>query len=122
MHRVRPSAVYASAGDSPQEVRDFIDSGDREAFHLAGDKRDRVLYYVRDGRSVLEYARALGGPDMRQLADQLARNRSRLARADTANVRRGYSLTLILIAVLVWVISVLLVSTVGAASPNRSKR
>ena len=81
-----------------EEVRDFIESGDREAFHLAGDKRDKVVYYVREGRSVFEYTRALGGPDMRQLADQLARNRSRLARADSANLKRGYSLTLILIA------------------------
>lgn len=114
LHRVRPSAVYARASIAPQEIRDFIDTGDREAFHLTGDKQDNVVYYVREGSSVVEYTRPLGGPDMRQLADQLARNRSRLERADTTNLRRGYSLTLILIAILVWLISVSLVSTVAS--------
>ena len=36
------------------------------------------------------------------------------SRAETANLRRGYSLTLILIAILVWLISVSLVLTVAS--------
>jgi two-component system nitrogen regulation sensor histidine kinase NtrY len=89
----------------PPEIFDFADTGDPSLFHLTGPGRNRVEYLVRDGEAVSAYSRAIHGPTINELETQRARALDRVDRANTASLRRGYSLTLIVVATTVWVMA-----------------
>jgi len=107
--RTASSAWIGDPASWPAEVREFAETGDLSRFHLAGAKRDRVEYLVRDGQgspsSVAVYSRPIGGPGMQALADQLSRSRTLVEKANSADLRRGYTLTLLVIAAGVWVVA-----------------
>lgn len=106
-NRRSPSATY-SAGTSaawPPEVRDFFDSGERERFHLSGDRQDRIDFMVRRGDRVLAWSKPIAGPGMRELSEQFARARYLIERRSTLNLRRGFTITLIVLAAAVWTVS-----------------
>ena len=105
--RIHPAAVWdrVNASRWPQEIRDFADSGDIDRFHLTGAQRDRVEYLVRSGDRVVVYGRPIGGPGMKALSEQFMRARAVVERANSRDLRRGFILTLIVLAVAVWALS-----------------
>ena len=106
-HRASVAVTWNRTNRSawPQDVREFAESGDPDRFHLAGEQRDRVEYLVRSGDGVLVYRKAISGPGMKELSDQYMRARTVVERANSRDLRRGFILTLIMLAVSVWTVS-----------------
>lgn len=109
--RIAPTVTWDRSGKAawPADVREFDESGTGERFSLTGERQDQVQYLLRRGGDVLAYTRPIGGPGMRVLADRFTRSRSLVERADARNLRRGFVLTLILLAGAVWGISFIVV-------------
>ena len=112
-HRIAPT-IYAetNAQPWPEGVRSFWESGERERFVLSGKSGDRVDYMVRmDGASdrhgVAIYTRDLGGVSMEQLSTELHQTRRLVDAIDARDLRRGFTLTLLLLLGAVWFISLL---------------
>ena len=105
--RVTASAAWrrGESANWPQDIREFAESGAAERFHLAGEQRDRVEYLVRRDDGVLVYRKAIGGPGMKALTDRYMQARAVVERADSRDLRRGFILTLIVLAVGVWALS-----------------
>lgn len=105
--RTKPSAVYHASrrSDWPQDIRDFDERGERDRVQLAGERRDRVEYMVRSSDGVLVYSKAIGGPGMKEVEDEYVRARALVERANARNLRRGFTLTLVVLAAAVWTIS-----------------
>jgi nitrogen fixation/metabolism regulation signal transduction histidine kinase len=95
--------------DWPADMREFDERGVTEQFSLAGERQDRLQYLVRSGRDILVYTKPIGGPGMKTLSEQFARARTLVERADTRDLRRGFVLTLVVLAVAVWAISFVVV-------------
>ncbi|MDZ4797881.1 MAG: HAMP domain-containing protein [Bryobacteraceae bacterium] len=105
--RRHPAQIFRSADRAnwPDEALEFAESPDRTLFHLAGESRNRVEYYVRDGDNVRLYSRPIEGPGMKAVTDQYLRARARVERSSVASLRRGYTLTLIVLAAAVWIVA-----------------
>lgn len=105
--RLAPAHTYDRRTGSawPQNIRDFFDSGEPEAFHLTGERRDQVEYLVRNGDSVQVYTKPIGGPGMKALAEEYSSARATVERVNARNLRRGFILTLIVLAAGVWLVS-----------------
>ncbi len=102
--RRQPERTYrADAPNLPPDIASFADSGERTLFHLAGGNRDRVDYLVRENGAIRLYSRRITGPGLRELEEHRARARERVERANVASLRRGYTLTLIVLAAAVWI-------------------
>lgn len=97
-------------GSWPQDVRDFYDSGERERCGLAGQKQDRVEYYVRNGDTVQLYLKTIAGPGMAAVSERYISARDLVERLNERNLRRGFILTLLVLAAGVWAISALVVA------------
>lgn len=109
--RVRPVATWNAGrrADLPHEVRSFYESGNKERFVRAGDKEDYVHLYVRDGDLVRIYEKEIAGPGMAMLTDQVVRSRDLVERLNARNLRRGFILTLAVLAGVMWTVSALIV-------------
>lgn len=106
--RILPSSIHRSADSPswPSDVREFADSGEPERFQLAGRKRDEVQYFVRTPGGILVYSRPIGGGSrLKDVAEQYARAREVVQRAAGRDLRRGFVVTLGILAVAVWGIS-----------------
>ncbi|MBC7925592.1 MAG: HAMP domain-containing protein [Bryobacteraceae bacterium] len=108
-------ATYSvrSIDAAPAQLRDFAESSEVSRCQLAGERSDRVEYLKREGSRVSIYSRSIDGPGMRELGERLANARARVQRADSVALRRGYTLTLIIIAAAVWIFSFLAVAAVA---------
>jgi nitrogen fixation/metabolism regulation signal transduction histidine kinase len=108
---ISPDRVYRGAdkGLWPQDIRDFAERNELGSFRLAGEQRDHVEYVVRRGGDVLVYAKPIGGPGMEELTEEYRRARLTLERVSVRDLRRGFTLTLILVAAGVWTISLIAV-------------
>lgn len=103
--RISPSATYRNAQRSswPNDVREFAESNEAERFQHAGEKQDQVQYLLRTPGGVLLYARPIGGgAGLKDVADQYARAREVIERAAGRDLRRGFVVTLGILAVAVW--------------------
>jgi signal transduction histidine kinase len=101
---------YEAAGRAhwPDTVRDFSDSGETERFALSGPGGGKLDYIVRHGDDVWVYSRDLGNIQMQQLSDQYRRARDVVALAQTRDLKRGFTATLIVLVVAVWAVSFVL--------------
>jgi two-component system, NtrC family, nitrogen regulation sensor histidine kinase NtrY len=130
--RTRPT-TYEPAGMSqwPEPVRAFWESGETERFGVSGAGGARVDYMRRiDGSSrsavpagvpaealaeagasakagVDVYRRDLGGVSMEQLSTQVRETRRLVNAMDTRDLRRGFTLTLLLLLGAAWFVSLL---------------
>ena len=90
---------------APEPVRAFWESGEPERFALSGPGGDRLDYMTRAGGRVEVYSRELGGIHMQELAAQLRQARELVGSMEGRDLRRGFTLTLLLLVALVWLVS-----------------
>ena len=122
--RTRPTTYEAGSGSPwPEPVRSFWESGELERFGVFGEGGARVDYMRRlptglpaeasakGGASVKVgvevYSRDLGGVSMEQLSTQVRETRQLVNANDTRDLRRGFTLTLLLLLGAAWLVSLL---------------
>jgi nitrogen fixation/metabolism regulation signal transduction histidine kinase len=104
--RVEP-ATY-TVGDTktwPAAVRSFWESGEAERFGLSGPGADHVDYMRRGNGMVEVFSRDLGGVRMQELSTEFRQAREAVDAIETRDLRRGFTLTLLLLVGLVWAAS-----------------
>jgi two-component system, NtrC family, nitrogen regulation sensor histidine kinase NtrY len=89
----------------PAAIREFWESADTERFTLSGNDGDRVDYLQREPGAVAMYSRDLGGIRMQELGARLQRAREVVSALETRDLRRGFTLTLLLLVGVVWLLS-----------------
>jgi two-component system nitrogen regulation sensor histidine kinase NtrY len=93
----------------PRAVREFWDSGEPERFGLAGSAGDQVEYFRRSddpaSRGVQVFTRNLRGIRMDQLRADLRQARGIVESSQSRDLRRGFTLTLLLLLGAAWAIS-----------------
>ena len=105
------SYAVAEAARWPETVRAFWDSGETERFGLSGTAGDHIEYLRRhDGtaaglRGVQTYSRDLHGLRMEELTAQLRQSRQLVESIEGRDLRRGFTLTLLLLLGAAWLIS-----------------
>ena len=106
-----PAVLHAVADLArwPEGVRAFWESGETERFALSGDGGDQLDYFRRvdDGatRRVEAYRRDLRGVRMEELSAQLRDSRQLIESIDSRDLRRGFTLTLLVLLAAAWIIS-----------------
>ena len=111
--RARPTTYPAAdASRWPDAIRSFWESGEPEGFGVSGTGGERVNYMRRvDDRSggpgVEIYSRDLGGVSMEQLSTQVRDTRQLVESIDARDLRRGFTLTLLLLLGAAWLVSLL---------------
>jgi two-component system nitrogen regulation sensor histidine kinase NtrY len=89
----------------PNDVRAFWDSGAPERFSLSGPGGDHLDLLRRDNRGVLSYRRDLGGIHMEELSSEFRQTRALVGSITSLDLRRGFTLTLLLMIAVVWLVS-----------------
>jgi nitrogen fixation/metabolism regulation signal transduction histidine kinase len=89
----------------PGAVREFWESGETERFTLSGSGGDRVDYLRREQDAVAVYSRDLGDIRMQELGARLQRARQVVSALETRDLRRGFTLTLLVLVAAVWLLS-----------------
>ncbi len=102
----------ATVAQLPEPVRSFWESGEPERFGVSGANGERVDYMRRvdtagAGPRVEVYSRNLGGVSMEQLATQVRETRRLVNAIDARDLRRGFTLTLLVLLAAAWLISLL---------------
>jgi nitrogen fixation/metabolism regulation signal transduction histidine kinase len=102
--------AMADAGDWPGAVRAFWESGEVERFGLSGPSGDHVEYMRRNEaggarRGVETYSRDLRGIRMDQLTAELRQTRQLVESIESRDLRRGFTLTLLVLLGAVWLVS-----------------
>jgi nitrogen fixation/metabolism regulation signal transduction histidine kinase len=111
--RSRPTTYDpANVAAWPEPVRSFWESGEPERFAVSGTSGDRVDFMRRvDGAGahpfVELYTRDLGGVSMEQLSTQLRDTRRLVDAIEARDLRRGFTLTLLVLLAATWLISML---------------
>jgi two-component system, NtrC family, nitrogen regulation sensor histidine kinase NtrY len=111
--QMRPT-MYDAANTSqlPEPIRSFWESGEPERFAVSGTSGERVDYMRRVAGpgvapAVAVFSRDLGGISMEQLSTQLRETRRLVNEIDARDLRRGFTLTLLLLLGAAWIISLL---------------
>ena len=110
--RASPTAyTVTGAAQWPESVRAFWDSGEPDRFGVSGPGGDRVDYMRRidgpaDRQGVETYSRDLRGIRMEHLSTQLRETRRLVDAIDARDLRRGFTLTLLLLLGAAWLVSV----------------
>jgi nitrogen fixation/metabolism regulation signal transduction histidine kinase len=111
--RTRP-VIYAASNASqwPEPIRSFSESGETERFAVSGPNGERVDYMRRAGGpggkpGVELYSRDLGGVSMEQLSTQVRETRRLVNAIEARDLRRGFTLTLLVLLGAAWLISLL---------------
>src|SRR5688572_19995351 len=106
-------ATYPAANRSewPESIRSFWESGEPERFGVSGVSGERVDYMRRvdgpGGRSGVElFSRDLG-VSMEQLSTQVRETRRLVNTMETRDLRRGFTLALLVLLGAAWLISLL---------------
>jgi nitrogen fixation/metabolism regulation signal transduction histidine kinase len=89
---------------APGEARAFLERGVASEFELAGERGNRLDYYVRKGSAVVVYSRPMGVA-MEDLTRQYAEAREALETSGAWDFRRGFSRTLLVIAAGLWMVA-----------------
>lgn len=103
----------AQAGRAPERIYTaaqqptFWASGEPEAFVLTGERGNHLNYLLRHGTEVWEYSTSLNGIAMDHIKEQYGRARMVVNRAQTRNLRRGFTYTMISLAAAIWVVSLI---------------
>ena len=112
--RTTPMIYPAAASASwPPGVRAFWESGEAERFGLAGSGGDHVEYLRRsdggDGAppGVVAYSRDLRGVRMDQLSTELRQTRQLVESIEGRDLRRGFTLALLLLLAAAWIAGLL---------------
>lgn len=102
-----PRTVYqpAARANWPAAVQDFWDSDETEQFALSGDGGSQLSYFQRHGDAVWGFTTSLNGIHMDQLASEFSGARALVERSQTHDLRRGFTYTLVLLAAVIWAIS-----------------
>lgn len=106
--RTTPTRYSGEASASwPEPVRAFWASGEPERFVLSGDGGDHVEWLRRalgaDG--VEAFVRDLRGIRMEALSGEFRRTRATVDAMESRDLRRGFTLTLLLLVAAVWIVS-----------------
>jgi two-component system, NtrC family, nitrogen regulation sensor histidine kinase NtrY len=111
--RARPT-IHPAADQArwPESVRSFWESGEPERFGVSGASGERVDYMRRvegpGGRPGVEiFSRDLGGISMEQLSTQVRETRRLVNTVETRDLRRGFTLALLVLLGAAWVLSLL---------------
>jgi nitrogen fixation/metabolism regulation signal transduction histidine kinase len=106
--------TYSTADQArwPDAIRSFWDSGETERFGVSGENGERVEYMRRsegpgDRIGVEVYSRDLGGISMEQLSTQVRETRRLVDAIDARDLRRGFTLTLLVLLGAAWLLSLL---------------
>jgi len=99
-----------NAGDRghwPESVQEFSDAEEPERVEIAGSGGERMEYLVRHGGDILVYSKPLRGVELElgRMADQWARSRATVERANGRNLRRAYVYLLVVLAAAIWVLA-----------------
>ena len=111
--RTRPTTYDpADVARWPAPVRSFWESGEPERFAVSGASGDRVDYMRRvdamGARQAVEvYTRDLGGVRMEQLSTELRDTRRLVDAIEARDLRRGFTLTLLVLLGATWLVSLL---------------
>jgi nitrogen fixation/metabolism regulation signal transduction histidine kinase len=89
----------------PEPVRVFWESGEAERFGLSGAGGEQMEYLQRSPGGVTRYMRDLRGIRMADLSAQLREARDMVAALDRRDLRRGFTLTLLILLAVAWLIS-----------------
>jgi len=109
--RVTPTSyAVTDAARWPDAVRAFWESGEAERFGLSGSDGDHVDYLRRMDagaarRGVQMYTRDLGAIRMALLSHQLRQARQLVESLEGRDLRRGFTLTLLLLLGATWLVS-----------------
>ena len=110
--RIMPVTYDASvSGSWPEAVRAFWDSGEAERFGVSGSSGDHLDYLRRttggaSGKAGVEtFSRDLRGIQMEQLSAELRRTRALVESMEGRDLRRGFTLTLLLLLGAAWLVS-----------------
>ena len=106
--------VYPAADVSqwPESVRSFWESGEPERFGVSGPGGERVDYMRRvngqgNAPGVEIFSRDLGGVSMEQLSRQVRDTRRLVNTMETRDLRRGFTLALLVLLGGAWLLSLL---------------
>jgi two-component system, NtrC family, nitrogen regulation sensor histidine kinase NtrY len=111
--RTRATTYEAlDAAQLPEPIRSFWESGESERFGVSGANGERVDYMRRVETAgspprVEVYSRNLGGVSMEQLSTQVRDTRRLVNAIDARDLRRGFTLTLLVLLGAAWLISLL---------------
>jgi nitrogen fixation/metabolism regulation signal transduction histidine kinase len=96
---------------APAEAQAFWDSNKPEEFERAGDREDRLDYYVRHENpagggpsEVWIYSRPIG-VSMSEITQRIADAREALPSSEGRDFRRGFSRTLLAVAAVLWMLA-----------------
>jgi signal transduction histidine kinase len=89
----------------PPGVRAFWESEEAERFSLSGNSGDHIDFMSRGANGVDLYRRSLGGVRMQALSDDVQRGRQAVAALEGRDLRRGFTLTLLVLVAAVWLAS-----------------
>ena len=98
-HPLRASTAW------PEAVRAFWESAEPERFQVTGARGDRLELLRREPTGVAVYARDLGEIHLQELSAEFARTREVVSSIEARDLRRGFTLTLLLLAGIVWLAS-----------------
>jgi two-component system nitrogen regulation sensor histidine kinase NtrY len=104
-----PPTQYADAQSStfPPAIKEFRDSTETERFLLSGTNGDRLDYLVRHGNDIWAYSRELRNVQMRPITEQYRHAREIVTEARARDLRRGLTITLVLLVAGVWVVALI---------------
>jgi nitrogen fixation/metabolism regulation signal transduction histidine kinase len=104
--RLTPTSyLVAELSSWPEEVRSFWESSEEERSSLSGPGGDHLDFMRKGTRGVDVYRRDLGGIRMQELSEEFSRTRELVAALESRDLRRGFTLTLLLLVAVVWLIS-----------------
>jgi nitrogen fixation/metabolism regulation signal transduction histidine kinase len=103
-----PQVLYDQAAIEswPGPVRAFWESGEREGFDLTGAAGDQLELMQRIDTGVSAHRRDLG-VRMQELSGEVGRTRALVRSMESQDLRRGFTLTLLLLLAVVWVLSLI---------------
>src|SRR5262249_42060599 len=87
-------------------LKEFWESGDAERFLLAGSSGNRLDYLVREPTGIRRYSRDLN-LRMEDLSAQYARERQLVEQSKGRDLRRGLTVTLVVLTSIIWLLSFL---------------
>jgi two-component system nitrogen regulation sensor histidine kinase NtrY len=99
--------LHAMADQSgwPDAVRTFWESAEAERFSLSGVGGSHLDLMRRTARGVEVFSRDLGGMHMEELSTQFRKTRELVGSIQSRDLRRGFTLTLLLLIAVVWIVS-----------------
>jgi two-component system nitrogen regulation sensor histidine kinase NtrY len=106
---VQPQRYDSRArGEWPEPISEFWESRQPERFYLSGVDGDHLNYLVRRDPEVLLWSQSLGAVAMERLRQQIRRAREVVEAERGRNLRRGFNLTLLILVLSTWLVSLVL--------------